>query len=133
MSKALTFGENYTGHAACVSCLCAASVRDILRSNTILKRYASFATRKAGQPSCAVFVIIVRLDIIKFGAGRYSDLATVRNPDQQRSDLYSVQTGCGIQSVHLAPCAMIREATVVSFVSGGKELPDIAVFCISEC
>ena len=60
-----------------MSYLCAASVRNISRSDTLLKRYASVATRNAGQPSCAAFVIVVRLAIIKFGAGRYSDLATV--------------------------------------------------------
>jgi hypothetical protein len=77
LSKAFTFGENCNGHAACVSCLCAASVRNISRSDTLLKRYASVVTRNAGQPSCAVFVIVVRLAIIKFGECRYIDLAAV--------------------------------------------------------
>jgi hypothetical protein len=77
MSKAFTFGKNYTGCAACVSYLCANSVRNISRSDTLLKTYASVATRNAGQLSCAVFVIVVRLAVIKFGAVRYSDLVTV--------------------------------------------------------
>ena len=79
MSKGLTFDENYTGHAACVcvSCRCAVSIRNISRSDTLLKRYASVATRHAGQLSCAGFVIVVRLAIIKFGAGRYRDLSKV--------------------------------------------------------